>query len=97
MVAKGKWFEFDTASRYSFDELIERYIEYSKLNPHKRTFKNILTYMKQLLSEFSVYTLNQITPELISRYRDKRLLEGKAPQKVLHDLNFLNCAFNMAI
>lgn len=44
MVAKGKWFEFDTAIRYSFDELIERYIEYSKLHSRKRTFKNILTY-----------------------------------------------------
>lgn len=97
LVAEGKWFEVDTASKYTFDELMSRYIEYSKIHHRGRTVKNVITYSKHLLQYFSGYTLNQITAEMISQYRDKRLSEGKAAQTVLHELYCLSSAFNLAI
>ncbi len=93
---RAKFFDIDEASRHTFDELLERYMEYCYIHKSKGTCKNIPAYRRRLLKAFGGKLLSQITPELIAAYRDRRLKEGAAPQTVKHELNFLSHAFKIA-
>lgn len=96
-IVEGKWFEIDQAKQHTFDEMMERFLrEHSRIN-RPGAHKNDKTYVRHLSEFFSGLTLDQITPQLISEYKNKRLSEGKSPQTVKHELNCLNIAFNLAM
>jgi site-specific recombinase XerD len=63
-----------------------------------RLYWNDLSSIKSLSLSFSGLTLNQINPENISKFRDEQLAKtkGSSKQTVLHKMNCLNHAFELA-
>lgn len=97
-VQEGKWFEVEEAKKHTFDDLMQRYLEtHSKVNKGAKSYNEDVRYIKNLGRVLSGLTLDRITPALISEYKTMRLEEGKAPQTVLHEMNCLTHAFNLAV
>lgn len=97
-VTEGKWFEVDQAKRHTFDQMMQKYLDsHSKLNKSKRSYVEDQRYVKIMSLFFSGLTLDKVTPALISAFKFAKLEEGKAPQTVVHLMNCLNHAFNLAV
>lgn len=95
-IVEGKWFETDNAKKHTFDEMMERYLAYAKMRRTHRSYVNTCIYVKHLTEVFGGLTLDQITPALISQYRDERL-KIRSPQTVKHEINCLSHAFTVAM
>ncbi|KVT40346.1 tyrosine-type recombinase/integrase [Burkholderia ubonensis] len=53
--------------------------------------------IRELKTHFGKYSLAAVTPDLVSRYRDDRLVQGKANNTVRLELALLGHLFNVAI
>lgn len=90
MIVEGKWFEFDEAGRHTFEEMMDKYFENSRIHKRPESCKNDRTYIKHLSVDFAGLTLDKIVPEAITCYRDRRLSAGISPQTVAHEMGCLN-------
>jgi integrase len=89
---KGFYNPIDTQTTLS--ELLERYSqEVTKHHKSARWSAYMATQISDFIGELQVC---HVTPERLSAYRDKRLLEIK-PQTVTHELNFIGRVFKKAI
>jgi integrase len=53
--------------------------------------------IRELKARFEIYSLAAVTPDLVGRYRDDRLAQGKANNTVRLELALLGHLFNVAI
>lgn len=81
-------------SGVSFDELAERFIEYSHSN--KRSWTRDETSFRALSKVFSGRMLNEIKPAMIEAYRDKRKAQVTG-SSVNRELACLKTAYNKAV
>ena len=97
-IAEGKWLEIDQSQQYTFEELMEKYLnEYSVMNKTLESHEGDRCYCRHLLKTFRGLTLEKITPKLVAAHKAMRAAEGAKPQTVKHDLICLNHALNLAV
>ena len=93
-VAQGKWLGTAPEEK-TFAAMMERYLE--EHVPKKKSQRSYRGYVKNLRAFFDGHSLSQITPELIEKFKEKRLQEGVKPATLNRDLAILRNAFNRAI
>jgi len=94
-IVQSKWFEINQVETRTFKEMMERYLnEHVSKKKSQRAYRG---YVKNLQTFFDGYTLSEVTPELIDKYKEKRLRVGVKPATVNRDLAILKNAFNRAI
>jgi len=97
-VAEGRWFERLPGEEKTFREIMEKYLkEYSVRNKALKSHIRDKSLANHLINFFGDYTLNEITPKLISEYKTKRREEGSAPKTINNELILMNHAYNLAI
>jgi len=95
-IKEGQFFETKKEEVHTLSEIAEDFLRYSKNN--KRSYTRDLTLVKNLRSFFSNRNIEEITPNLIERYKKKRLSDdGRKPATVNRELAALKCMFNWAI
>ena len=77
-----------------FEVFTPEYLEYSKA--HKRSYRRDVDIIKALMPYFKGYRLSQITPEMIEKYKLKRM-EVVAKSTVNRELDTFSSLFNRAI
>ncbi len=77
-----------------FEVFTPEYLEYSKA--HKRSYRRDVDIIKALMPYFKGYRLSQITPEMIEKYKLKRV-EVVAKSTVNRELDTFSSLFNRAI
>jgi integrase len=93
-IAEGRWFERTPEDDKTFREMMDKYMdEHSKVK--KRSWRRDEVSLIHLLPFFEGHTLAEISPELISRYKDRRLQEGAKPATLNRELSLAKHAFNL--
>jgi len=96
-IVENKYFDIRDREKVTFDELAKDYLElHSKLNKKPRVAKRDEGLIKNLSVDFSGKYLNEITPLMIERYKERRSRERK-PATVNRELACLKHMFNKAI
>jgi len=97
-VAENRWFERLPGEEKMFSEMMEKYLkEHSARNKALKSHIRDKSLTSHLLKSFGDYTLNEITPKLISEYKTRRREEGAAPKTINNELTLMGHAFNLAI
>lgn len=95
-IAEGKWFDISGESEKTFNEMMDRYMdEHSKLK--KKSWRRDELSLSHLLPFFGVYALTEISAEMISRYKTRRLKERAKPATLNRELSMMKHAFNLAM
>jgi len=94
-IVQGRFELEKTKKVVLFDNLIERYLEYSKAN--HRSYKRSLTISRVLLRSFSSKKLTDITSWSVEQFKVQRKNEGKALSTINRELIVLKRMFNLAI
>ena len=96
-IANGKWGLTPTEHR-RFEDLVSEYLEYAEVSKATSTLKTDTSRIeKHLLPFFSGLPIQSITPQLVDRYKAKRVREGAAPKTVNNELLNLSHMMKMAI
>ena len=96
-IVENKYFDIRDRKKITFDELAKDYIKlHSKLNKKAMVAKRDEGLIKNLSTHFSGKYLNEITPLMIERYKERRSRERK-PATVNRELACLKNMFNKAI
>jgi len=93
-IARGKY--EGVKKNILFDRLVEKYLEYSKVNKRYKSYLSNITSTNALLKFFKGKRLNEIHPFLLERYKKERLKTVK-PASLNRDLSCLKHMFNMAM
>jgi len=79
-----------------YSKLADHYLEdYAKVN--NLAWKRVQSCLKQLSGFFGKFYLQNITPLLIEKYKQKRLSDGIKPASVNREMSVLKRSFNLAI
>lgn len=98
LLAEGKWFESMPGDNKTLKELTEKYlIEHSLINKAPGSYKRDKSLTCNLLRLLGDPILTEITPALVSQYKNKRRQEEAAPATVNKELKLLGHAFNLAL
>ena len=85
---EGIWFEKQKAKSITFQEMTEKYLDkYYRIRDEHT--------VKRLLPVFGSYKLAELTTEMVSDFRDKRLKKVK-PATVYQELSLMRRMFNIA-
>jgi hypothetical protein len=95
-IESGHWKDTNEASKITFTQALERYLK--TVTPQKRPKTQVSEILsaKRLKSNFSKYSLLQITPEKVAAYRDKRFSEKVSANTIRIELALLSNLFNVA-
>lgn len=95
-IIEGKWFDVVVEKEITFRELMDRYMkEHSRVK--KKSWQRDLVSISHLLPFFGFFTLAEITPSLISKYKAQRYTEKASPATINRELALMKHAFNLAI
>jgi integrase len=95
-VAEGKWFDVSEEEERTFNNLMERYMEeHSK--PKKKSWLRDEISISHLNPFFGSSTLQEISPDMISRYKTKRYTENAKPATINRELALAKHAFNLGL
>jgi len=87
-IIEDRYFEVVKAKKVTFAEMVDKYMQKYQKSRDKYTVRLFLPVLGSL-------TLNQITPEILSDYRDERLMSVK-PATVYQELGLIRRMFNVA-
>jgi site-specific recombinase XerC len=93
-VARGKY--EGRKKNILFEKLVEKYLEYAKVNKRYKSYLSNITSTNALLKFFKGKRLNEIHPFMVERYKKARL-ETVKPASMNRDLTCMKHMFNMAI
>ena len=96
-IVEGKWFDITPEKEYIFDEMMDRFMQEYAPKKEATTQKSYKSYLKHLTEHFSGFTLQEITPKMVSGYIEERLKEEVKPASVNRELAMLSKAFNLSI
>ncbi|VVD95359.1 Tyrosine recombinase XerC [Pandoraea morbifera] len=96
-MVRGVFIQRAPSERTTIASALERYVK--EIVPTKKasTQRREQARVATLLSAFGKYSLAAVTPDLIGKFRDQRLAEGKANNTVRLDLALLGHLFTVAI
>ena len=85
--------------RVTFKDFLSRYLEYSKLNKSRHTFRSDVSRWKRFsafLEEKAVVKLKAVTSELVEEYKG-RVLQKSSAANFNHDLELIKAMLNKAV
>ncbi len=96
-LVEGKYLDIDQEGDRTFRELSEKY--YKEYSPKKAatTHKRDKSLFHHLNQYFGDSRLSEITPRVISAYKEVRKEEGAAPKTINLELGLMSHAFSMAM
>jgi integrase len=95
-IAEGKWFDVLEEEERTFNDLMERYMrEHSK--PKKKSWLRDEISISHLKPFFGSSTLQEIRPEMISKYKTKRYAENARPATINRELALAKHASNLGL
>ncbi|MFC1717289.1 tyrosine-type recombinase/integrase [Candidatus Poribacteria bacterium] len=95
-ILEGKWALRDKDT--TFGELLPEYFEYSEASKAKSTYSNDKYRIEaHLLPYFGDTSLKKINPQMLDKYKPKRVREGASNNTVNHELVCLSHIMKMAI
>lgn len=95
-VAEGRHLERRPDGTVPFEEILQDYLEYSKIN--KRSYQRTdLPLAAHLLHFFREMRMCDITPSDIERFKGRRLSEGASRKEVNLELSLFRSACNLAV
>lgn len=96
-IVEGKWFPKLPGTEMIFRELKERYMnEHSPKKSAKQHIRDRGIFDNHLLSYFGDHVLTDITPDLVSAYKQKRYKEKAKAGTINRELVLLKHCFSMA-
>lgn len=97
-IAEGKWFERLPGEEKTFREMMEKYMtEHSARNKAPKSHIRDKSLKHHLVEYFGDLSLAEVTPNLISSYKNSRREEGASPRTLNYELALMSHAFNLAI
>jgi integrase len=95
-IAQEKWIGIQEENGRTFKELVDRYMsDHSKLK--KKSWWRDENSLDHLLPFFGDSVVSDVTPELISEYKTKRLKEGAMPATLNRELALAKHAYNLGL
>jgi integrase len=96
-IVEDKWFDIDKAKRYTYEDMMTRFME--KYAPKKTTATQAMYKYarKHLDCYFAGMTLADITEDEIANYMMERIDEGAAPASANREFSTLSKAFMEAV
>jgi len=96
-IAEGRYLDVKKKPDVLFDKISKDFLElHSRINKKSSSVKRDEVLIKNLSSYFSGKKLCRITPDMVERYKAKRMKEV-APATVNREIACLKCMFNKAI
>ncbi len=97
-VVEGQWFEKLPGEEKTFGEMMQKYLaEHSARNKAPKSHKRDKSLAGHLLAHFGRMRVAEISPNVISDYKNKRRQEGAAPKTLNNELILMGHAFSLAI
>lgn len=96
-MVRGVFIQRAPSERLIFNDAIDRYLKEVSVTKSSFTLRGEISKSKQLKSKLGKYSLATITPDLVAKYRDERLEEGRKPNTVRLELALLGHLFTVAI
>jgi len=96
-IKEGQYFPTSKGRKWTYSQLLERYLKYAEVTKKPKTVKTDLTWAKSLRKAFGDVLLKDISPQKVNAYMEGKLASGLAPATVLHHLALLKHSFTMAV
>lgn len=94
---EGKWNIRETKD-ISFEELIEKYLEYAQMNKAKSTYEvDRVRINKHLVPYFGDMLISMITSQMVDEYKIRRSRTGASPKTINNELLNLSHILKMAM
>jgi integrase len=96
-ITEGKFLSTPKGLKWTYEKLLDRYLEYAKVTKMPRTYKTDLVWAKNLRAAFGTTQLKDMTVATVDSYIAGKLQSDLAPATVLHHLALLKHSFTMAV
>lgn len=96
-MVRGVFIERTQSEKMLFSMVLERYVKEIVPTKKESTQRREGARVRELLGFFGQYSLAAVTPDLVAKFRDRRITEGKANNSVRLELALLSHLFNVAI
>jgi len=96
-MVRGVFIRRAPSERLIFNDALDRYLKEVSVTKSSFTQRGETSKSKQLKAKLGKYSLAAITPDIVAKYRDERLEEGKKPNTVRLELALLGHLFTVAI
>lgn len=96
-MVRGVFIQRAPSERLIFNDAIDRYLKEVSVTKSSFTLRGEISKSKQLKAKLGKYSLATITPDLVAKYRDDRLEEGRKPNTVRLELALLGHLFTVSI
>lgn len=96
-MVRGLYIRRQSADRMTLAQALERYA--AEVTPTKKHYTQLgeRSHLVALTKFFGVYSMSAVTPELVAKFRDQRLADGKAANTVRLDLALLGHLYAVAM
>ncbi|MCL2307221.1 MAG: site-specific integrase [Proteobacteria bacterium] len=94
---RGVYINRSNAERLTVEAALDRYMREVAPTKKQSTQDREVFRVRELVKFFGKYSLAAVTPDLVARFRDKRLGEGKADSTVRLELALLSHLFTTAL
>lgn len=96
-IAKGEYLGVFEEKKITFEDYAEIYLDFSKSNKSRNSYKRDQTSINRLKPFFSTNYLFEILPQMIEEYKMKRLKEEVTPATINREVSCLRHMFNKAV
>ena len=96
-MVRGLYIRRQSAERLTMAKALERYA--SEVTPTKKHYTQLgeRSHIAALKDFFGAYSMSAVAPDLVAKFRDKRLADGKAANTVRLDLALLGHLYTVAM
>jgi site-specific recombinase XerD len=96
-IREGKYFPTSKGLKWTYGQLLDRYLEYAKVAKKASTYETDTYWAKHLRQAFGNLSLKDVTPDKVATYLENKLADGMKPATVAHHLALLKHSFTMAV
>ena len=96
-IVRGVYIQRSTSERTSLSHALNRYLNEVSITKKPSTQRNEKIKATNLEDKLGKYALAMITPEIVAKYRDDRLQEGRSNNTIRLELALLSHLFTIAI
>ncbi len=96
-IKEGRYFSTPKGLKLTYDQLLDRYLEFAKVTKKASTYETDTYWAKHLREAFGGSLLKDMSPDKITTYLENKLSDGLKPATVAHHLALLKHSFTMAV
>lgn len=96
-IKEGRYFSTPKGLKWSYGQLLERYLEYAQVTKRASTYETDTYWAKHLREAFGAIPLKDLTADKATIYLENKLANGLKPATVAHHLALLKHSFTLAV